>query len=389
MAPVSRLHEAARSLVSSLATEFPKHLNLPSRLPSLHPRDIDISSADPAVLKSILDSTRTYQILAIWSPDLTAVVFCYFFAAMLKGSTELLVRREAVERAWASVRGKKGTDGIEVADVKARLSVPAKAAVSHFFNLVLTTTVLALQLYAWRLFVVPQTPIRIDDVEVLMVALKLLLVGYAADLIFSAFSIDIFIHHLFTFALLVVGQIAAYKTSELKFCRLAQWLVLQATLEQAEYVALGCYQLSKYYSIQERPETARKMLRVAYRAMRVSSYICWVQKFLPVAFAIYWLKRLWAEVDYLPWGRAWCAMATTVLSLLLILQVRFCDDQSSLAAHFRHKLEGGPPPPRNGPVIRFLLRLFRSRNRREPSSPLPQHVEECTQLDDAEKPVPP
>ncbi|KAK4332668.1 LOW QUALITY PROTEIN: hypothetical protein RTBOTA2_001371 [Rhodotorula toruloides] len=369
-------HEAARSLVSSLATEIPTHLNFSSHVASLHPRYIDISSTKPAVLKAILDSTRTYQILAIWSPDLTAVVLCYLFAAMLKGSTELLVRGEAVERAWASVRGKKGTEGIEVADAQARLSVPAKAA-----------TVLALQLYAWRLFVVPQTPIRIDDVEVLMVALKLLLVGYAADLIFSAFSIEIFLHHLFTFALLVVGQIAAYKTSELKFCRLAQWLILQATLEQAEYLALGCYHLSKYFSMQERPETARKMLRVAYRAMRVSSYVCWVQKFLPVGFAIYWLKRLWAEVDYLPWGRAWCGMATAVLSLLLILQVRFCDDQSSLAAHFRHKLEGGPPPPRNGPVMRFLLRLFRSRPRRASSSPLPQHAEECTQLDKAQKPV--
>lgn len=254
MAPVPQLHESARSLVSSFATatEIPTYLNLSSHMAALQARDIDISSADPAVLKSILDSTRTYQILAIWSPDLTAVVFCYFFAAMLKGSTELLVRREAVERAWARVKGKKGTDGIEVADVKARLSVPAKAACVRFpmlqyspstdasrreqrqpflqprphnvhpFPLAslltsatdplsLDSTVLALQLYAWRLFVVPQTvspaypsvgsmlivgisrtmqPIRIDDVEVLMVALKLLLVGYAADLIFSAFSIE-------------------------------------------------------------------------------------------------------------------------------------------------------------------------------------------------------
>ncbi|BGP30307.1 hypothetical protein JCM10296v2_002061 [Rhodotorula toruloides] len=360
MAPVLQPHEVARSLVSSFSTEIPTRLNLSSHISTMHPRDIDISSANPAELKSILDSTRTYQILAIWSPDLTAVVFCYFFAAMLKGSTEMLVRGGGVERAWAGVRGKKGTDGIEVADAQTRLSVPAKAA-----------TVLALQLYAWRLFVVPQTPIRIDDLEVLMVALKLLLVACAADLS-SALSA-------------LIGQIAAYKTSELKFCRLAQWLILQATLEQAEYLALGCYHLSKYFSMQERPATARKMLRVAYRAMRVSSYVCWVQKFLPVGFAIYWLKRLWADVDYLPWGRAWRGMATAVLSLLLILQVRFCDDQSSLAAHFRHKLEGGPPPPRNGPVICFLLRIFRSRNRKAPSSPLPQHAQECTELEKGQR----
>lgn len=33
-------------------------------------------------------------------------------------------------------------------------------------------------------------PVRLDDVEVLMVALKLLLVGYAADLLFSDLCVE-------------------------------------------------------------------------------------------------------------------------------------------------------------------------------------------------------
>ncbi|BGP23030.1 hypothetical protein JCM10295v2_001923 [Rhodotorula toruloides] len=390
MAPVVQPEASAvASLAASLATEIPTPAHLAARVSSLLPRYIDISSAKPAVVKAILEDTRTYQILAIWSPDVTAVVFCYTFAAVLRGSTELLLRGEAIERVWANVQGKKGMDGIEVADAKARLSVPAKSAVSHLFNLVLSTLVLALQLYAWRLFVVPQTPVRIDDVEVLMVALKLLLVGYAADLIFSSFSLDIFLHHLFTFALLVVGQIAAFKTSELKFCRLAQWLILQATLEQAEYLALGCYHLSKYFALQDRPDKAKTFLTTAYRSMVVSSYICWVQKFLPCGFAIYWLRRLWSEVDHLPWGKAWCGLATAVLTLLLILQIRFCDDQASLAAHFRHKLYGGLPPPRQGPVMRFLLRPLRRSAPRKTASSLPMHTEACALYGDDQEPVRP
>jgi hypothetical protein len=86
--------------------------------------------------------------------------------------------------------------------------------------------------------------------------------------------------------------------AEIKFSRLAQWLILQATLEQTEYIALGCYHLSKFFAMQDRRETAKGFLRTAYRSMVISSYICWVQKFLPVAFAIYWLeKREAAFVD--------------------------------------------------------------------------------------------
>ncbi|BGO97929.1 hypothetical protein RTBOTA2_001370 [Rhodotorula toruloides] len=370
---------AMTAAVEELTTAFAPANTLPAMHLLLARRpDIDlpnITSASPAVIKGIIADTSTYEILTMWAPDIWAIVLCYTFAALLKGSLELMLRGEAVERAWAAVRGKEGKNGIEVADAKARLAVPAKAALSHFFNLFLSTFTLILQVCAWRLFIVPETPVRLFDIKLLMAALKLLLVGYAADLLFSDLCIEVFLHHLFTFALLVVGQIAAFKTSEIKFSRLAQWLILQATLEQTEYIALGCYHLSKFFALQDRPDASKRFLKTAYRSMVVSSYVCWVQKFMPVAFAIYWLEKLWEEVDNLPWGKAWCGLATTVISLLLILQVRFCDDQASLAAHFRHKLYGGTPPSRTGPVMRFLLKPLRS-SRKKPSSTTTERVEE-------------
>lgn len=84
--------------------------------------------------------------------------------------------------------------------------------------------------------------------------MKVLLVGYAADLLFGDLRPEIFLHHFFTFALLFVGQLAAFQTKSAsaspsssrshpradtarspagpKFFRLAQYLILQATTEQ-------------------------------------------------------------------------------------------------------------------------------------------------------------
>lgn len=43
------------------------------------------------------------------------------------------------------------------------------------------------------------------------VAMKLVLTGYAADLLFGDLRIEIFLHHFFSFALLFIGQLAAFK----------------------------------------------------------------------------------------------------------------------------------------------------------------------------------
>lgn len=55
-------------------------------------------------------------------------------------------------------------------------------------------------------------PVRMNDIRLLSIAMKTLLVGYAADLLFGDLRPEIFLHHFFTFALLFVGQLAAFQT---------------------------------------------------------------------------------------------------------------------------------------------------------------------------------
>jgi hypothetical protein len=157
---VHELRSAANAF-ASLASRSPSNTILSPHLFLVRRRDIDfpnITSATPAVVEGIIAETRTFGILAFWSPDIGSIVFCYAFAALLKGTLELMLRPRAVERAWAGARDMEGKGGIEVADAKARLSVPAKAAcvcplfdtarrltrlerhrLSHFFNLFLST----------------------------------------------------------------------------------------------------------------------------------------------------------------------------------------------------------------------------------------------------------
>lgn len=87
-----------------------------------------MSSPTPAEIKDIIAGASTYQILAIWSPDLASILLAYAFAALLKVSLAFMLRAEAVERTWVGARREEKKDGIEVADAKARLAVPAKAA---------------------------------------------------------------------------------------------------------------------------------------------------------------------------------------------------------------------------------------------------------------------
>lgn len=56
----------------------------------------------------------------------------------------------------------------------------------HALNLAVSTAALGLQVAAYRLFVLPSAPIRFSDIQHLSMAMKILLVGYAADLLFSS-----------------------------------------------------------------------------------------------------------------------------------------------------------------------------------------------------------
>lgn len=77
-------------------------------------------------------------------------------------------------------------------------------SLGHLANLVLSTVCIALQCLAWRLFVLPTMPLRLQDIRYLSFAMKLLATGYAADLLFGDVHMSIYAHHLFTFALLLV-----------------------------------------------------------------------------------------------------------------------------------------------------------------------------------------
>lgn len=55
-------------------------------------------------------------------------------------------------------------------------------------------------------------PARFRDLQLLSLAIKFLLVGYGAELLFADVHWEIYMHHLFTFGLLFMGQLAAFET---------------------------------------------------------------------------------------------------------------------------------------------------------------------------------
>lgn len=189
-----------------------------------------------------------------------------------------------------------------------------------------------------------------------------------------------------------MGQLSAFETKSPKFFRMAQYLILQATAEQTTYGGMVAYHLSKYYAVQEwRPRLQRALLVVAHKLLVFTTFIAWPQKIAPAAFALYWLGRsarhfsldrkaceltvrahaVWNEIDHLPWGRAWIVVCTVILTLLLTLQIKFCDDAIPLANYIGYKLYGGPFPSRVGPVMRILTAPFRHTRRERTPSGLP------------------
>ncbi|GAA6001272.1 hypothetical protein JCM10207_007496 [Rhodosporidiobolus poonsookiae] len=324
----------------------------------------DVAAASPADLVAIIEiGTTRYDVLTVWAPELWAVVLAFAIAAGLKATTAVLVRRGSVRRAQ-EVLDDERQGGAKPSRVEAEQAVkrPAKSALGHLLNLTLGTFALVLQLLAWRLFVLPSTPYRFSDIRYLLAAIKVLLVGYAADLLFGDLRPEILLHHFFTLALLGIGEIAAFQTKSPKFFRLAQWLILQATTEQSTYFAMACYHLSTYYRAQgSRPTARRRLLTIAYYALRFTRWITFPQKIVPAAFAFYWLARMWTEIDDMAWGKTWIIWCTTILSLLMVLQIKFSDDVWPLAAHLGYKLHGGALPPRRGPVMGFLFGSCASR----------------------------
>ncbi|GAA5862870.1 hypothetical protein JCM3774_006669 [Rhodotorula dairenensis] len=319
------------------------------------------SSHEDAIGMVEIAATR-YDILTFWAPDCGALAVMFIMSALLKVALVGMLTPRAIEKAARAgatpsiAGGEKPTkEARELARLK--LQKPVRAALGHLLNLVVSTFALALQGMAWRLFVLPDTPIRLLDVKLFSLAMKLLLAGYAADLLFGDLRSEIFLHHFFSFALLFVGQLAAFKCQDPRFFRQAQYLILQGTLEQTTYAAMVAWHASTYLRLQgDRFILQRRLMRTAYYLMRVTKVITFPQKFLPAGFALYWLAQMWHDIDRAVWGRTWIVWCSVILALLLIIQVKFADDAFPLAAHMRHKLEGGPAPSRTGPVFTLLGR---------------------------------
>ncbi|GAA5999377.1 uncharacterized protein JCM10292_001244 [Rhodotorula paludigena] len=323
----------------------------------------DLQKGSPADLQAlILIGTTRYDVFTFWAPDIWAITWLFGVAALLKVAVVALVNRKAVKRTAVVQRGKGVVDDIELS--RAALTKPAKAALGHILNLVVSIIAIILQLLAYRLFVLPGGPIRMSDFRFLMAAIKALLIGYGSDLLFGDLRPEIFLHHFMTFILLFVGQLAAFQTKSPKFFRFAQWILLHATLEQSTYAAMAAYHLYNYLRVQDhRLGMQSSLLRSAYAMLRFTRWITFPQKVVPAAFALAWLGMMWDDIDSMPWGRAWIGICTSFVMLLLILQVKFCDDIFPLSAYIGYKLHGGPLPPRQGPVMRFLTGSCRGRHR--------------------------
>lgn len=134
---------------------------------------------------------------------------------------------------------------------------------------------------------------------------------------------------------------------------MAQYLLLQGTLEQTTYASMVAWHASTYLRLQDhRPNLQRRLMQTAYLFMTVTKAVTFPQKFAPAGFALYWLTRsecidyvyasgfglqvriltVWHDIEGASWGRAWIVWCTFVLLLLLIIQVKFADDAFPLAA---------------------------------------------------------
>ncbi|TKA55051.1 hypothetical protein B0A53_02526 [Rhodotorula sp. CCFEE 5036] len=343
--------------------------------------DLSTVSHEEAIAMVEIAATR-YDIMTVWAPECWVLVALFVTAALLKLALVGMLTPQAIARAARAGAAtppsisleKPSSEGRELA--RMRLQKAARAALGHALNLIVSTMALTFQAMAWRLLVLPSTPIRLVDVKLLSVAMKLVLAGYAADLLFGDLRIEIFLHHFFSLALLFIGQLAAFKCQDPRFFRMAQWLLLQGTLEQTTYASMVAWHASTYLRLQDhRPNLQRGLMQTAYLFMSVTKVITFPQKFAPAGFALYWLTRMWHDIEGASWGRAWIVWSTLILLLLLVIQVKFADDAFPLAAHMRYKINGGEAPPaRIGPVFTVLGRCRRAvipRRGRQAPLPLP------------------
>ncbi|GAA6011648.1 hypothetical protein JCM11491_004720 [Sporobolomyces phaffii] len=305
-----------------------------------------------------------YTIWTVYSPDLWAILLLFSIAVAVKLATNVALDKGSIARAQRVFA--EQNKGVVVKEEIARgiLRRPVISAIGRGLNLVASLIALGLQLSAWHIFVISSTsePVRFDEVARLYLALKILLVSYGADLLVGDYPYGSYLHHIFTFVLMGVGQITVVETSNPHFYRLAQWLVLQGTALPTTFLSLFFYHTRAYFAAQGlgyRPQLQRNLLKGAYHTLRVTKYLCYAQKFIPALFSIYWLGQMWDDMKTNPYGQAWLFLCTVTLSALLVLQMTvFNDAIFPLCNHMRYQLYGGERPSRHGPIAQLVRTLF-------------------------------
>ncbi|GAA5947405.1 hypothetical protein JCM3765_001663 [Sporobolomyces pararoseus] len=308
-----------------------------------------------------------FDIWAFYSPDVWTLLLFFIICIIAKLLFNFGLNKKAVERTRVALSKQYGHEvPTDVARTILRKNVGS--ILGWILNICVETACLVLQFCAWRLFALSETMVRVRDVQILLVVIKMLLISYVADLLLGDHGADVYFHHLFSFLLLFVGQCTFYSTHNPLFFRLATWMLLQATLIVPIYVGLGLIQVERYYKLQDyRPDLQHKSLAWAYQFLRVTSWVYIPQKLVPAAFCLYWLGKMWNDVKHSAWGIAWLVIATTTVTLLLFLQVFVISDAvTAMTRYIKYRAHGGPIPARKGPIAAFASRML-GRRRHAPA----------------------
>ncbi|GAA6011553.1 hypothetical protein JCM11491_004686 [Sporobolomyces phaffii] len=330
-------------------------------------------------------SNWSYSIWDLYTPDVWSLLLFFVIAVGVKLLFVAGLNQRAVKRTQIALAAKWGTE-VDEEVARAVLKKPWSYVVGWILTIVLETCVhpfrvfgcylppsnhltcmstmnsivFVLQCCSWRLWRIDDRPLRSEDVHLILGLIKVLLIGYAGDLLLCEKGYDIYLHHCFSFILLFVGQCALFSTHNASFPRLATWMILQSTAAFPLYFGLGLVQVERYLHVQKyNVELQKRALRYSYYFLRFMTWIYIPQKVVPAAFCIYWIGCMWNDVRHSGWGIAWLTCATLTIPLLLLLQIFVLSDSvASMTNYIGYKVYGGPLPSKRGPIARFVSHLL-------------------------------
>ncbi|GAA5931470.1 uncharacterized protein JCM15063_001477 [Sporobolomyces koalae] len=353
---INELSDSLQSL-SQLAVAAPSQLAAPAR-------------AAPRQLVELVDFNHfNYTFWDIYTPDVWSLLLFFIILLAVKAASVLLLNKKAIERTREVLSAKYGRE-VETDVARSVLQKTVEAMVAWVMSIVVESVVLVIQCCAYRLWSISDAPLRREDIHLMLALIKVLLILYIADLFVSEKEIDIYFHHYFSFLLLFVGQATLMTTGDQVFPRLANWMILQATLALPLYYGVSLLQLERYFRLQNyKPDMQKKALQWAYRWLQFMTWIYIPQKVVPAAFTLYWLGKMWKDVDHSAWGIAWLTCAIITIPLLLLLQIFVLSDSVAAMTKFvGYRVHGGEVPDRRGPIALFFARLFGRRRSRARAS---------------------